>query len=91
VSEVEEGELNSIAVQRFGKQLTSLDKEEMKLVRHLRTWQKFVQWMDEHDTGPRSVTVGQIGREFEFRYLSFQVIGTWMRHYRNSKNGKAEA
>lgn len=89
MTEEEERELNRIAVERFNKQLPSLDDAEMREVRHLETWQRFARWMDEHDTGPRSVTVGQIGREFF--PLSYTTIGAWMRHYRSSKNGKAEA
>lgn len=88
MTEEEERELNRIAVERFNKQLPSLDDAEMREVRHLETWQRFARWMDEHDTGPGSVTVGQVGREFP---LPYTTIGAWMRHYRSSKNGKAEA
>ena len=44
---------------------------------------KFAAWMTAHDTGPRSVTVGQIGREFQ--NLSYATICRWMGHWREEQ------
>jgi hypothetical protein len=49
---------------------------------------RFAAWMAAHDTGPRSVTVGQIGREF--RNLSYATICRWIRHYRAQREEQGQ-
>jgi hypothetical protein len=47
---------------------------------HVPAYAEFRQWMDEHDKGPRSVSVGQIGRAFP--RLSFATVCDWIGYYR---------
>lgn len=44
------------------------------------TYRAFALWMDDHDQGPGSITVGQAGRAFP--QLSYLTICQWIGRYR---------